>query len=133
MPIVFTIGELRAAIAECADNDAVVIEITKEMDCAEQDLYPLSVDIIPGIKMNDQSTINEVRLVIESQRHFEPPETYYYVVDDAGADGWSIRVYRLNVADNKLDFVYTMHISKAADVLTELRLRSNPHDMLYKL
>ena len=55
-----TVGELRNAMSELSNNDQIVIATCDEHG-DEQDLYPMYVDVIGGIKLTDGSTVNEVR------------------------------------------------------------------------
>jgi hypothetical protein len=62
MEIIYTIGDLRNAIKDLNDEDALVVEI-HEGERGE-DLYTPYIDVIEGIKMDDGTTISEVRLCI---------------------------------------------------------------------
>lgn len=57
-----TIGELREALAQFDENDAVVVEI-HEGERGE-DLYEFTIDSIGGVQLTDGTTITEVRLCI---------------------------------------------------------------------
>ena len=60
--IILTIGQLRQAIAHYPDNDVVVIEVYDAI--LSDDLYSFTIDSIGGIKQEDGSEINEVRLCV---------------------------------------------------------------------
>jgi hypothetical protein len=57
-----TIGELREALAKFDDNDAVVVEIHEGE--RTEDLYEFTIDSIGGLKLEDGTTISEVRICI---------------------------------------------------------------------
>lgn len=61
MQKIYSIGQLREAIKDLDDNDAVVIETTDLESGDAQDLYPFYIDIIDGIKLEDGSEIKEIR------------------------------------------------------------------------
>jgi hypothetical protein len=58
---IFTIGELREAISNLADNDCVVLETTNLSSGDAIDLYPFYIDVIEGIQLTNGETISEVR------------------------------------------------------------------------
>jgi hypothetical protein len=62
MAHIYTIGDLREAIKDLNNYDALVVEIHEGE--RSEDLYTPSIDIIEGIKMEDGTTIREVRLCI---------------------------------------------------------------------
>jgi hypothetical protein len=62
MQTLYTIGDLRNAIKDFDDNDALVVEIHE--GGRGEDLYTPKLDVIEGIKMEDGTTISEVRLCI---------------------------------------------------------------------
>ena len=55
-----TVKEVRELLADLDDNDQVCIETCDE-DGDVQDLYPMSMDVIDGIKLTDGTTVREVR------------------------------------------------------------------------
>lgn len=59
---IYTIGDLRNAIAEFDDNDALLVEI-HEGERGE-DLYTPKLDVIGRVNMANGTTIREVRLCI---------------------------------------------------------------------
>ena len=61
MQKIYSIGQLREAIKDLDDNDAVVIETTDLESGDAQDLYPFYIDIIDGIKLEGGSEIKEIR------------------------------------------------------------------------
>lgn len=61
MQKIYSIGQLREAIKDLDDNDAVVIETTDLESGDAQDLYPFYIDIIDGVKLEDGSEIKEIR------------------------------------------------------------------------
>jgi hypothetical protein len=62
MAHIYTIGDLREAIKDLNNYDALVVEIHEGE--RSEDLYTPSIDIIEGVKMEDGTTIREVRLCI---------------------------------------------------------------------
>lgn len=62
MSKITTIGELKKAIADFDDNDAVVVEIHE--GSRSEDLYEFSVDEVVGLRLTDGTEISEVRLCI---------------------------------------------------------------------
>lgn len=62
MEIIYTIGDLRNAIKDLNDKDALVVEI-HEGERGE-DLYTPYIDIIGKVNMADGTAISEVRLCI---------------------------------------------------------------------
>ena len=62
MQIIYTIGDLRNAIKDLNNEDALVVEI-HEGERGE-DLYTPYIDIIGKVNMADGTTISEVRLCI---------------------------------------------------------------------
>jgi hypothetical protein len=57
---IHTIGELRELIEDLNDNDLVCIETIDKYGDVE-DLYPMYIDVIDGIKLESGETVNEVR------------------------------------------------------------------------
>ena len=56
-----TVGELRDAMSELSDDDQICIE-TIDLETGDvQDLYPMYLDVIDGIKLTTGQIINEVR------------------------------------------------------------------------
>lgn len=64
-----TIGELKKIFEFLNDNDCLVIETIDE-DGETGDLYPMYIDIIGGIKLEDGTEINEVRFCQMPQTEF---------------------------------------------------------------
>lgn len=62
MAHIYTIGDLREAIKDLNDYDALVVEIHEGE--RSEDLYTPSIDIICNVEMEDGTTIREVRLCI---------------------------------------------------------------------
>jgi hypothetical protein len=58
--ILLTVGELRELLADLDDHDQVCVETCDEEGDVE-DLYPLALDVIDGIKLTDGTTVREVR------------------------------------------------------------------------
>lgn len=57
-----TIRELREAISQFKDDDAVVVEIHEGV--RNEDLYEFTVDEVVGLRLVDGTEISEVRLCI---------------------------------------------------------------------
>jgi hypothetical protein len=56
-----TVGELKELLADLNDNDQICIE-TIDLETGDvQDLYPLYLDVIGGIRLTSGEVINEVR------------------------------------------------------------------------
>jgi hypothetical protein len=56
-----TLGELRSLMSELNDDDQICIE-TIDLESGDvQDLYPMNLDVIEGIKLTNGKAINEVR------------------------------------------------------------------------
>lgn len=55
-----TIGEVRELLKDFDDNDIAVLEACDENGDVE-DLYPMYIDVIEGIKLNDDTIVREVR------------------------------------------------------------------------
>ena len=65
-----TIGELREVIKHMDDADQICIE-TIDLESGDvQDLYPMYVDEIDGIKLTDGSKISEIRFCQMSQKEW---------------------------------------------------------------
>jgi hypothetical protein len=62
MQIIYTIGDLRNAIKDLNDEDALVVEIHEGE--RREDLYTPYIDIIGKVNMADGTAISEVRLCI---------------------------------------------------------------------
>ena len=58
--IIFNKKDLIDALKEFDDNDAVVVEV-HDAELGE-DLYYFTIDVIEGIKMEDGTTIREIRI-----------------------------------------------------------------------
>ena len=56
-----TLGELRDIMVELSDEDQICIEAIDLQTGDVQDLYPMNVDVIPGIKLTNGKIVNEVR------------------------------------------------------------------------
>lgn len=56
-----TVGQLRHITKDLHDNDQICIE-TIDLETGDtQDLYPMYVDVIDGIKLTDDTIVREVR------------------------------------------------------------------------
>lgn len=56
-----TVGELRAIMSDLDDHDQICIE-TIDLETGDvEDLYPMSLDVIDGIKLTDGRIVREVR------------------------------------------------------------------------
>lgn len=60
MKLILNKKDLLEALEGTNDNDAVVIEVHDNV--LTEDLYPFTVDIISGVKLEDGTEINEIRL-----------------------------------------------------------------------
>ena len=56
-----TVGELRKLMSDLDANDLIVIEGIDLQTGDVQDLYPMNLDVIDGIELNDGSIVREVR------------------------------------------------------------------------
>jgi hypothetical protein len=62
-----TVGELKEFLTTLDDNDQVCMEAIDLETGDTQDLYPFHMDVIENLKMEDGSTIREVRFVQRKQ------------------------------------------------------------------
>lgn len=58
---IYTVGELRYLMEGLNDNDQICIEAIDLETGDTQDLYPLALDVIEGIKLMDDTIVREVR------------------------------------------------------------------------
>lgn len=66
-----TVGQLRELMSDLDDHDQICIETCDE-DGDQEDLYPMSLDIIEGIELTDKTIVREVRFC---QRPNSEPDT----------------------------------------------------------
>jgi len=65
-----TIGELREVIKHMDDADQICIE-TIDLETGDtQDLYPLYVDEIEGIRLSDGTNVSEIRFCQMDQKEW---------------------------------------------------------------
>jgi len=55
-----TVGELRQILQDLDDHDLICIETIDENGDAD-DLYPMYIDVIEGIRLTDDTIVREVR------------------------------------------------------------------------
>lgn len=56
-----TVGQLRMIMSDLDDHDQLCIETINLETGDTQDLYPMNVDVIDGIKLTDDTIVREVR------------------------------------------------------------------------
>ena len=56
-----TVGQLRVILSDLDDHDQICIEAIDLQTGDVQDLYPMNVDVIEGIKLTDDTIVREVR------------------------------------------------------------------------
>jgi hypothetical protein len=66
-----TLGQVRDLIAHLNDNDLVVIDACDD-NGDFKDLYPMSIDIIEGIRLEDGSIVNEVLFSQKPNKQVKP-------------------------------------------------------------
>ncbi len=70
--VILTVGELRELMSELDDHDQVVVETCDE-EGDVVDLYPMSLDIIDGIKLTDGTEVREVRFCQRPHENVQQP------------------------------------------------------------
>jgi len=60
MKIITTKAQLIESLKDTKKNDIVVIDLQYAMDLSN-DLYSFYIDVIPGIKLMNGETVNEIR------------------------------------------------------------------------